>query len=109
MCSPSQRTYVGSLFLIPWAIGYMVVPGVAYLVRPWRWMQAVFTVPVFYSLIFFWLVTLSVESIFPFSSIRVSQVYIHTGVPNGIIIFSLHFVFVDCTTGYSHAVDFKCS
>lgn len=56
VCSPSQRTYVGSFFVVPWALGYMAVPGVAYFVRPWRWLQAAITVPVLYTLIYFWFV-----------------------------------------------------
>nr|XP_045612558.1 organic cation transporter-like protein [Procambarus clarkii] len=55
LCTPRQRNYVASFFLLPWAVGYMMVPGVAYLVRPWRWMLVAFTIPVFYYLIYFWM------------------------------------------------------
>ncbi|XP_063846499.1 organic cation transporter protein-like isoform X2 [Scylla paramamosain] len=39
ICDESQRNGVGSLFPLPWAFGCMVVPGIAYLVKPWRWQQ----------------------------------------------------------------------
>ena len=47
ICSPRQRSFVGSYSGIPWAVGYMVVPAIAYLVQPWRWMQVALTVPAF--------------------------------------------------------------
>ncbi|KAG7153823.1 Organic cation transporter protein-like 14 [Homarus americanus] len=35
-CATKYRAAVGCLVGIPWAIGYMITPGIAYLVRPWR-------------------------------------------------------------------------
>ncbi|XP_042867655.1 organic cation transporter protein-like [Penaeus japonicus] len=52
--APHQRSSVGSLFAIPWALGYMATPGIAYLVRAWPWLQAAFTLPMTLLLVYFW-------------------------------------------------------
>ncbi|XP_063591322.1 organic cation transporter protein-like [Penaeus indicus] len=52
--APSQRSSVGSLFAIPWALGYMATPGIAYVVRTWPWLQAAFTLPMTLLLVYFW-------------------------------------------------------
>ncbi|XP_037786103.1 organic cation transporter protein-like [Penaeus monodon] len=52
--APRQRSSVGSLFAIPWALGYMATPGIAYLVRTWPWLQAAFTLPMTLLLVYFW-------------------------------------------------------
>ncbi|KAK8395998.1 hypothetical protein O3P69_005227 [Scylla paramamosain] len=43
ICDESQRNYIGALYLLPWALGCMLVPGLAYLVRPWRWQQVAYS------------------------------------------------------------------
>ncbi|XP_066986634.1 organic cation transporter protein-like [Macrobrachium rosenbergii] len=45
LCSVTQRSSVGSLGGMPWSLGYMVVPGIAYVVRPWRWLQVMYSLP----------------------------------------------------------------
>lgn len=37
------RTAVGTLFVIPWALGYMLMPGIAYLVRKWKLLQLTYS------------------------------------------------------------------
>ncbi|XP_076064207.1 organic cation transporter protein-like [Oratosquilla oratoria] len=44
-CSPSRRSFVGSLYAVPWALGYMALPGIAYVVRDWQWLQVVLSLP----------------------------------------------------------------
>ncbi|KAG7153824.1 Organic cation transporter protein-like 15, partial [Homarus americanus] len=55
MCAIKYRAAVGCLVAIPWAIGYMITPGIAYLVRPWRWLQFAYALPSLYCIIYFWL------------------------------------------------------
>ncbi|XP_069960389.1 solute carrier family 22 member 3 [Cherax quadricarinatus] len=50
--SPKQRTYVGAFMSAPWALGYMILPGIAYLIRPWQWLQTAFTFPTFLFIIY---------------------------------------------------------
>ncbi|XP_066955024.1 organic cation transporter protein-like isoform X2 [Macrobrachium rosenbergii] len=53
--SPSQRSSLGSLFVLPWAIGYMLVPGIAYIIRSWRWLQTAYSMPVILLFSYYWL------------------------------------------------------
>ncbi|XP_068202121.1 organic cation transporter protein-like isoform X2 [Palaemon carinicauda] len=55
LCSPSQRSSMGTLFAMPWAIGYILVPGIAYFIKTWRWLQFAYTVPILFLLPYFWL------------------------------------------------------
>ncbi|XP_037789627.1 organic cation transporter protein-like [Penaeus monodon] len=54
-CSAKQRDYVGPLFVLPWALGYMVVPGIAYLIRDWKPLQAALTTPALVLVVFYFL------------------------------------------------------
>ncbi|KAK7085072.1 hypothetical protein SK128_006273 [Halocaridina rubra] len=54
ICSVRERTHLGALFTIPFALGYMLIPGIAYFVRQWQWLQVALTFPSFYLLIYFW-------------------------------------------------------
>ncbi|XP_066986623.1 organic cation transporter protein-like isoform X1 [Macrobrachium rosenbergii] len=56
ICSPSQRSSIGSVGGIPWSVGYMIVPGIAYLIRPWRWLQVAYTFPTIFFFSFYWLI-----------------------------------------------------
>lgn len=56
VCSPRQRSVVGPLYQIPWSLGYMLVPLIAYMVQSWRWLQAAYSLPLLYTIILFWLV-----------------------------------------------------
>jgi len=38
-------TYIGIGLEFPWAVGYSVLPAVAYIVRDWSWLQFTITVP----------------------------------------------------------------
>ncbi|XP_066955785.1 solute carrier family 22 member 6-like [Macrobrachium rosenbergii] len=35
----SDDLLVGTLFVMPWAFGYMLIPAIAYFIRPWRWLR----------------------------------------------------------------------
>ncbi|XP_042233844.1 organic cation transporter protein-like, partial [Homarus americanus] len=54
ICSPKHRSIIGSLYAIPWAVGYMVLPGVAYLVRDWQMLQVALTIPSIFFVIYIW-------------------------------------------------------
>ncbi|CAL4144108.1 unnamed protein product, partial [Meganyctiphanes norvegica] len=45
-CTERQRSIVGIMFCLPFAIGYMLLPGVAYLLRDWRDLHLAISVPV---------------------------------------------------------------
>ncbi|XP_063859590.1 organic cation transporter protein-like [Scylla paramamosain] len=49
-----ERTMVSALFVVPWALGYMILPGVAYLVRPWKWLQAATSLPTLPLVLYYW-------------------------------------------------------
>ncbi|XP_042868981.1 organic cation transporter protein-like [Penaeus japonicus] len=55
LCSSRHRSTVSVMFVVPWALGYMVLPGIAYLVRTWYWLQVALTVPALYTISYFWL------------------------------------------------------
>ncbi|XP_066954869.1 organic cation transporter protein-like isoform X2 [Macrobrachium rosenbergii] len=55
LCSRSQRSLVATVFVMPWAFGYMLIPVIAYFIRPWRWLQAAYTVPILLLTLHFWL------------------------------------------------------
>ncbi|XP_064083196.1 organic cation transporter protein-like isoform X2 [Macrobrachium nipponense] len=48
-----RRSQLGALFCVPWALGYMVTPGIAYCVRTWKLLQAALTLPSLWTLIYF--------------------------------------------------------
>ncbi|KAG0715796.1 Organic cation transporter protein [Chionoecetes opilio] len=55
-CATKYRAAAGTLFEIPKALGYMAVPGLAYLVRTWRLLQVAYAFPSFLGILFFmWL------------------------------------------------------
>ncbi|XP_066985957.1 organic cation/carnitine transporter 2-like [Macrobrachium rosenbergii] len=54
--SHRQRSVVGSIGGIPWSFGFLVVPGIAYLVRPWRWMQVAYSAPMLLLVSYYWII-----------------------------------------------------
>ncbi|XP_068242977.1 solute carrier family 22 member 7-like [Palaemon carinicauda] len=48
-----RRSFVGALFTIPWSLGYMLLPGIAYGIRTWKLLQVALTIPGLYTLVFF--------------------------------------------------------
>ncbi|XP_042865209.1 organic cation transporter protein-like [Penaeus japonicus] len=53
--SPEFRSMASIVFILPWTIGYMVLPGIAYVVRSWQWLQAVLVAPYVPLLAYCWL------------------------------------------------------
>lgn len=55
-CATKYRAAAGTLFVIPWALGYMAVPGIAYLARTWKVLQLAYAIPTLLATVFFvWL------------------------------------------------------
>ncbi|XP_037784610.1 organic cation transporter protein-like [Penaeus monodon] len=53
--SPKLRSVAAIVFILPWAIGYMILPGIAYVVRSWQRLQAVLITPYVPLLAYYWL------------------------------------------------------
>ncbi|XP_071526276.1 solute carrier family 22 member 13-like [Panulirus ornatus] len=54
ICSAKERSKFGTLFMLPWALGYMALPGIAYLVKRWRWLQATLSLPTLLLTLQYW-------------------------------------------------------
>ncbi|XP_050726666.1 organic cation transporter protein-like isoform X5 [Eriocheir sinensis] len=54
-CGTKERTKIGTLTGLSWAIGYAGVPGIAYLIRTWKWLQAALSLPALMLISFYWL------------------------------------------------------
>ena len=54
ICLPPQRSMVGNFYPIPWALGIMLTPLIAYFIRPWRWLQVALTIPSLILLLNYW-------------------------------------------------------
>ena len=52
-CATKYRAAVGTLIVIPWALGYMAVPGIAYVVRTWKVLQLCYAIPTLLTILFF--------------------------------------------------------
>ncbi|XP_076034208.1 solute carrier family 22 member 7-like [Oratosquilla oratoria] len=52
--SKNQRSYTGSISGISWALGQMVLPGIAYQVREWNYLSLALTAPNLMAIIFIW-------------------------------------------------------
>ena len=42
---PRWRVIVSTIWLTFWAVGYVILAGVAYLIKDWQVLQAVLTIP----------------------------------------------------------------
>ncbi|KAK3863476.1 hypothetical protein Pcinc_030756 [Petrolisthes cinctipes] len=49
-CAIKNRSLVGSMSVIPWALGLSCTPLIAYLVRTWRWLSFCLAFPVIFQL-----------------------------------------------------------
>ena len=47
----STRSSFGSTVVVGWAVGCMLVPGIAYVIRPWHYLQAAFVMPYIFFLL----------------------------------------------------------
>ncbi|CAH1251987.1 SLC22A3 [Branchiostoma lanceolatum] len=56
MVSPEKRTLVGMIIMIYWAVGYVMLAGVAYLIRSWMWFQIAVTIPYLIGFAYYWLI-----------------------------------------------------
>lgn len=55
LCTESQRSHFGPMFVLPHAFGHMLLPAIAYLVRNWQWLQATLTIPAVILFAYLWL------------------------------------------------------
>ncbi|XP_022244729.1 organic cation transporter protein-like [Limulus polyphemus] len=53
---PEFRSFFGLAFNFGWALGYIILPGLAWLIRDWYYLQVAITVPCFLLLLFWWYV-----------------------------------------------------
>ncbi|XP_064102942.1 organic cation transporter protein-like isoform X1 [Macrobrachium nipponense] len=52
---PRLRPHLGILMMLPWAFGMMILGGIAYLIREWRWLQFTVSIPGVLVLPFLWM------------------------------------------------------
>ena len=48
------RTFAGTAFELIWAAGWMVLAGIAYLIRDWRHLQLAVTLPAIWTVCLIW-------------------------------------------------------
>ena len=53
-CTTGNRSTVGALAVMPWTVAFMVIPGVAYLVRDWQFLSLCFAFPYVVMIVSFW-------------------------------------------------------
>ncbi|KAK4294714.1 hypothetical protein Pmani_032679 [Petrolisthes manimaculis] len=54
-CISKDRSVFASMFVLPWTLGYMMIPGIAYWVRTWKWLQAALSLPTLVFIAYYWL------------------------------------------------------
>ncbi|XP_076034800.1 organic cation transporter protein-like [Oratosquilla oratoria] len=54
LSSNSLRSYIGSAVGIPWALGQMLLPGIAYYIREWKYLQLILSSPFLYTISYYW-------------------------------------------------------
>ncbi|KAI8500696.1 hypothetical protein Bbelb_215140 [Branchiostoma belcheri] len=56
LVSADKRGLVGMVIWIYWAVAYVLLAGIAYLIRPWMWLQIAMTVPFLVCISFWWII-----------------------------------------------------
>ncbi|XP_066270950.1 organic cation transporter protein-like [Branchiostoma lanceolatum] len=56
LVSSDKRGLVGMVIWIYWAVGYILLAGIAYLIRPWMWLQIATTAPFLVCISFWWII-----------------------------------------------------
>ncbi|XP_035671194.1 organic cation transporter protein-like [Branchiostoma floridae] len=56
LVSADKRSMVGMVIWVPFALAYVLLPGIAYFIRPWMWLQITVTMPFLFFISFWWLI-----------------------------------------------------
>ncbi|CAH1251990.1 SLC22A5 [Branchiostoma lanceolatum] len=56
LVTADKRSLVGNVIWLPFALAYVLLPGIAYFVRAWMWLQITTTMPFLLFISFWWLV-----------------------------------------------------
>ncbi|KAK3880066.1 hypothetical protein Pcinc_015405 [Petrolisthes cinctipes] len=54
-CISKDRSLFATMYALPWTVGYMLIPGIAYWVRSWKWLQAALSLPCLVLIAHYWL------------------------------------------------------
>lgn len=49
-----SRAFLGLQYMVPFSVGFMALPGIAYFIREWFWLQLAISIPNLVLLIYFW-------------------------------------------------------
>ncbi|XP_078577475.1 organic cation transporter protein-like isoform X1 [Branchiostoma floridae x Branchiostoma japonicum] len=55
LVSADKRSVVGMVIWVPHALAYVLLPGIAYFIRTWMWLQIAITMPFLFFIPFWWL------------------------------------------------------
>ena len=54
LVGPSMRMLAGTVYMLFWGIGVLLLALMAYLIRDWRWLNLVLALPTIFFLSYYW-------------------------------------------------------